>query len=241
MQGTDTDAEAGRRKFDFLVKLKLKGSLSKPEISFELGMNETDQDAFDGAVYSKIKQINGSQSDVTKQVMSLLVLNSFMGDSPFGSLSQFNSNALEAGAYNTIGNLLTRQLNNMLAGMVKAVDITLGVNWSESVDGGRSSTRSDIKLGIGKSLFNHRLNLYVGNNFGVETLSGNNSGISGLANDVSVEYLLNPEGKYRIKGYHVRDNEMTLHGEHMETGVKFTIIWEFNQQEARRVHKKNIR
>jgi translocation and assembly module TamB len=241
MQGTDTDAEAGRRKFDFLVKLKLKGSLSKPEISFELGMNETDQDAFDGAVYSKIKQINGSQSDVTKQVMSLLVLNSFMGDSPFGSLSQFSSNALEAGAYNTIGNLLTRQLNNMLAGMVKAVDITLGVNWSESVDGGRSSTRSDIKLGIGKSLFNHRLNLYVGNNFGVETLSGNNSGISGLANDVSVEYLLNPEGKYRIKGYHVRDNEMTLHGEHMETGVKFTIIWEFNQQEARRVHKKNIR
>lgn len=241
MQGTDADAEAGRRKFDFLVKLKLKGSLSKPEITFELGMNETDQDAFDGAVYSKIKQINGSQSDVTKQVMSLLVLNSFMGDSPFGSLSQFSSNALEAGAYNTIGNLLTRQLNNMLAGMVKAVDITLGVNWSESVDGGRSSTRSDIKLGIGKSLFNHRLNLYVGNNFGVETLSGNNSGISGLANDISIEYLLNPEGKYRIKGYHVRDNELTLHGEHMETGVKFTIIWEFNQQEAKRVRKKDSR
>lgn len=241
MQGTDADAEAGRRKFDFLVKLKLKGNLAKPDITFEIGMNETDQDAFDGAVYSKIRQINNSQSDATKQVMSLLVLNSFVGDSPFGSLSQFSSTAMEAGAYNTIGNLLTRQLNNMLAGMVKAVDITLGVNWSESVDGGRSSTRSDIKLGLGKSLFNHRLNLYVGNNFGVETLSGNNSGISGLANDVSVEYLLDPEGKYRIKGYHVRDNELTLHGEHMETGVRFTITWEFNQPEGKRAHQKTAR
>ena len=241
MQGTDADAEASRRKFDFLVKLKLKGNLSKPEITFELGMNETDQDAFDGTIYSKIKQINNSQSDVTKQVMSLLVLNSFMGDSPFGSLSQFSSNSLEAGAYNTIGNLLTRQLNNMLAGMVKAVDITLGVNWSESADGGRASTRSDIKLGLGKSLFNHRLNLYVGNNFGVETASGNNSGISGLANDVSVEYLLSPDGKYRIKGYHVRDNELTLHGEHMETGVKFAITWEFDQPEARGGQKKHRR
>lgn len=241
LQGSDANSEAGRRKFDFLVKLKLKGNLSKPEITFEIGMNDTDQDAFDGVVYSKIKQINNSQSDATKQVMSLLVLNSFMGDSPFGSLSQFSANSLEAGAYNTIGNLLTRQLNSMLAGMVKAVDITLGVNWSQSMDAGRSSTRSDIKLGIGKSLFNHRLNLYVGNNFGVETLSGTNSGISGLANDVSIEYLLNPEGKYRIKGYHVRDNDLTLHGEHMETGVKFAIIWEFNQQEAKRIHKKNRR
>lgn len=234
MQGTDTDSEAARRKFDFLVKMKLKGNLSKPEITFTLDMNEKDQDAFDGAVYSKIKQLNNSPSDVTKQVMSLLVLNSFMGDSPFGSLSQFSNAALEVGAYNTVGNLLTRELNNMLAGMVKAVDITLGVNWSQSVDGGRSSTRSDIKLGLGKSLFNHRLNLYVGNNFGIETLSGTNSGFSGLANDVSVEYLLNPEGKYRIKGYHVRDNELTLHGEHMETGVKFTIIWEFDKQDLKK-------
>jgi translocation and assembly module TamB len=190
-------------------------------------MNERDQDAFDGAIYSKLKQINSTQSDVTKQVMSLLVLNSFMGDSPFGSLDQLSSSSMEVGAYNTIGNLLTSELNAMLSCMVKAVDITLGVNWSQSTDGGRSSTRSDIKLGLGKSLFNNRLNLYVGNNFGIETLSGTNSGLSGLANDVSVEYLLNPEGKYRIKGYHVRDNELTLHGEHMETGVKFMIVWDF--------------
>jgi translocation and assembly module TamB len=227
LKGTETDAEAGRKKFDFLVKLKVKGNLSKPEISFELDMNERDQDAFDGAIYSKLKQINSTQSDVTKQVMSLLVLNSFMGDSPFGSLDQLSSSSMEVGAYNTIGNLLTSELNAMLSGMVKAVDITLGVNWSQSTDGGRSSTRSDIKLGLGKSLFNNRLNLYVGNNFGIETLSGTNSGLSGLANDVSVEYLLNPEGKYRIKGYHVRDNELTLHGEHMETGVKFMIVWDF--------------
>lgn len=236
MQGFNADA--GRRKFDFSVKLKLKGNLTKPDISFEIGMREIDQDAFDGAVYSKIKEINSSQQEATKQVMSLLVLNSFMGDSPFGSLSQFSSTAFEAGAYNTIGNLLTRQLNNVLAGMVKAVDITLGVNWSESMDGGRSSTRSDIKLGIGKSLFNHRLNLYVGNNFGIETLSGSNTGFSGLANDISVEYLLDPEGKYRIKGYHVRDNELTLHGEHMETGVEFTIIWEFDGSSKKHGRKK---
>lgn len=240
MQGTSTSEEIGRRKFDFLVKLKLKGSLTKPEISFELGMNEKDQDAFDGTVYSKIKEINNSPSDVTKQVMSLLVLNAFMGDSPFGSLTQFSNTGLEAGAYNTIGNMLTQQLNTLLAGMIKTVDITLGVDWSESVDGGRSSTRSDIRLGLGKSLFDHRLNLYVGNNFGVETASGKNSGISGLANDVSIEYLLTPDGKYRIKGYHVRDNELTLHGEHMETGVKFTIVWEFDLHDLKttRTRKK---
>lgn len=242
MQGTSTSYEVGKRKFDFLVKLKLKGSLSKPEISFELGMNEKDQDAYDGTVYSKIKEINNSPSDVTKQVMSLLVLNSFMGDSPFGSLTQFSNTGLEAGAYNTIGNMLTQELNTLLAGMVKTVDITLGVDWSESVDGGRSSTRSDIRLGLGKSLFDHRLNLYVGNNFGIETVSGRNSGFSGLANDVSVEYLLTPDGKYRIKGYHVRDNELTLHGEHMETGVKFTIVWEFDWRDLKttKTSKKKI-
>ena len=241
LQGMSADPEAGKRKFEFLVKLKVKGSIKKPEISFELGMNEKDQDAFNGIVYSKIKEINSEPSEVSKEVMSLLVLNSFMGDSPFGSLNQLTNTSLEIGAYNTIGNVLTSELNNMLAGMVKAVDITVGVNWSESAEAGRSSARSDIKLGLGKSLLHHRLNLYVGNNFGIETLSGANSGLSGLANDVSVEYLLNAEGKYRIKGYHVRDNELTLHGEHMETGVKFIIVWDFDSQQVfsgKRIHKK---
>ncbi|MBC8034608.1 MAG: translocation/assembly module TamB domain-containing protein, partial [Chitinophagaceae bacterium] len=64
------------------VYLIVKNNLTKPEISFRLDMPVRERNAFNGVIYNRIKQINEVESELNKQVMGLLVLNSFIPENP---------------------------------------------------------------------------------------------------------------------------------------------------------------
>lgn len=240
LQGKETVSGAGKQKLNFIVYLMIKGELLKPAISFQLDMADKDQDAFDGVVYTRLKQVNTIPSELNKQVMGLLALNSFIADNPFSSIG--GSGNFETEAYATAGRLLTQELNNFLGNNIKNVDIDIGLDIRDDYSSGKAQRRSDLKVGFAKSFANNRLSIYVGNTFALENHNQDYDLLKGLAGDVSLEYMVTTDGRYRLKGFRATKDDITFNGTVIETGVSFAVVVEFNKfKNAFRSKKKRAK
>jgi hypothetical protein len=240
LQEVETIPGAGRQKFDFEVYMMIKGELLKPAISFRLDMPPKEQSAFNGTVYTRLRQVNSVPSELNKQVMGLLALNSFIADNPFNSLTS-GGESFETQAFATAGRLLTQELNDFLGSVIKDVDIDIGLDIRDDYTTGEAQRRSDLKVGFTKSLAHNRLNIYVGNTFALEQHNQNTNAMAGLAGDVSIEYLLTSDGKYRLKGYRLTEEDLTFNGIVVETGLTFVVVLEFNKfKNAFRSKKKKM-
>ena len=217
-----------KQKLKFDVMILLKKELLKPDIGFRLDMPEADQQAFDGVVYSRIKQINAIPAELNKQVMGLLAFGQFIAENPFNSLSSSGGD-FESQAFNTAGKLLTQELTNLVGRYVKEVNIDFGLEKEKDYTSGKEVDRTDFKVGVSKSFANNRLNIYVGSNFALEGANQNQDAISGIAGDITLEYLLTPDSKYRLKAFRLTDNEMVFQGSVVRTGVSFVVVLEFNK------------
>jgi hypothetical protein len=66
--------------------------------------------------------------------------------------------------------------------------------------------------------------------------------LKGLAGDVSLEYLVTTDGRYRLKGFRATKDNITFNGTVVETGVSFAVVVEFNKfKNAFRSKKKRAK
>jgi hypothetical protein len=222
---SQTDRNKYKQKLPFYVYLHIKGNLLKPDISFELDMPEAEQNAFSGSVYNRIKQINQIPSELNKQVMGLLVLNSFIPEDPMageGSSDYGVSNM----ARQSVSKILSQQLNNLAGNLIKGVDLNFDLESDEDYSTGSAQQTTNLKVGASKSLFNDRLSVSIGSNVMLEGESQANP--SSLVGDVSVEYKLTRDGRYRVRVYQRQDNTTVIEGQVVETGVAFALIMDYD-------------
>lgn len=222
---SQTDRNKYKQKLPFYVYLHIKGNLLKPDITFELDMPETEQNAFSGSVYNRIKQINQIPSELNKQVMGLLVLNSFIPEDPMageGSSDYGVSNM----ARQSVSKILSQQLNNLAGNLIKGVDLNFDLESDEDYSTGAAQQTTNLKVGASKSLFNDRLSVSIGSNVMLEGESQANP--SSLVGDVSVEYKLTRDGRYRVRVYQRQDNTTVIEGQVVETGVAFALIMDYD-------------
>ena len=212
----------------FIVNLMLTKEILKPDIRFELDMEEGDRAAFSGSVYNRIKQINNIPSELNKQVMGVLALNHFIADNPFSSLGA-GGGSFETQAYSTAGRLLTQELNSLVSNLIKDVDINFALDVKEDYTSGSAQRNTDLKMGVRKSFANNRLAVYVGSSLALENHNQSSNALDGLAGDVTLEYMLSPDGRYRLKGYRVNEQVMTFQGTIIKTGVTFVVAIEFGR------------
>lgn len=237
---TDQQSVAGidKQQMNFEVYLLLTGELLKPTIGFRIDMDEADQQLFNGIVYTRIKQVNSIEAELNKQVMGLLAINNFIADNPFSSLSG-GGPSFQTQAYATAGRLLTQELTELLGQAIKGVDIDFGLDVNENYTSGSAQRNTNLKVGISKSVANNRLHIYVGSSFALEGQNQNVDALSGLAGDVTLEYLLTKNGKYRIKAYRINQTELTFQAAIVKTGVSFVVVLEFNKIKSVFKKRKN--
>lgn len=232
------------QKLDFEVILMLNGELMKPEISFELQLDENDRGAMGGIVLSKLNEINNNPSELNKQVFALLVLRRFISQDPFAS----NENAGVNLARQSVSRLLNQQLNSLTGDYIKGFQIELNVDsYQDFNTEGEQVGRTEVGLALSKSLFNERIVVKVNNDFDVEgeraTAQANNS--SSFAGDISVEYLITEDGKYRIKFFRDNNYEGIIEGQLIETGVSLIFAKDyenfhdlFKKKEEKRIQEQ---
>ncbi|MDZ7848871.1 MAG: translocation/assembly module TamB domain-containing protein [Owenweeksia sp.] len=161
--------------------------------------------------YSRVQQLNENESQLNKQVFSLVVFDRFLPSGAVGSSSGGTSDL----ARSSVSKLLTGQLNQLANKYVKGVELNLDVDSYTDYRTGQSQQRTDLNVSLKKAFFDDRVVVEVGSNVGVEGQENN----SQLIGNVAIEYLLNEKGTYRLRAYRKDEYQNLVEGQVIITGL----------------------
>jgi hypothetical protein len=211
----------------FLVYLNIDGQLMQPELSFALDMPENARGNFGGAVYGRIQQLNQQESELNKQVFSLLALNRFYPTTG----SDGSSGGAISIARNNVNKVLSSELNTISNNLLGNTGFELGFDLDSFDDyqSGTAQSRTQLNINASKKLFNDRLIVTAGSAVDVEGSASSSDTATPLIGNVTLEYLLTEEGTYRLKGFRRQEYQNVIDGQLIVTGVAFIFDREFNK------------
>ena len=215
-----------KQKLPFTVYLRMKGELMKPIISFDIGLPEREASRWKD-VEAKLQQVRADQSELNKQVFALLLLNRFVDENPLESNG--TPSTAESYARQSASRILTDQLNRLAGSLVPGVDLNFGVNSGDDYSTGSLTQRTDLTVGISKRLLNDRLLVSVGSSFQVEGPKSNNQQAANIGGDLSLDYQLSKDGRYRLRAYRRNDYEGITVGQVIETGAGFIFTVDYDK------------
>lgn len=212
----------------FLVYLNVGGELLEPELSFDLEMPEDAQGSLGGAVYGRVRQLNEQESALNKQVFSLLALNRFY-PSPGSDGSSGGTAAL---ARDNVNKVLSGQLNTfsdkIFGNSGFQVDFDLDSFTDYQGEAGPQD-RTQLNINAKKKLFDDRLVVTAGSAVDVAGSTPTDQGQTPIIGNVSLEYLLTEDGRYRLKGFRKNEYENVIDGQLIVTGLALIFNREFNK------------
>lgn len=215
-----------RQVLPFLVYLNVDGELTAPKLTFGLDMPEDEQGAIGGQVYGRIQQVNSQEGELNRQVFSLLVLNRFYPDpGSDGSKGGFATIARD-----NLNDALSDQLNvfsDKLLGKT-GVEINFGLDSYTDYQGESPQERTQLDIAAQKKLFDDRLIVTVGSAVDVQGDDPNGESTP-LVGNVSLEYILTSDGRYRIKGFRRNEFENVIDGQTIASGIGLIFTQEFNK------------
>lgn len=214
-----------RNMLTFKVYLKMTGFISAPEISFDIQLAPEDRGALNGAVNSKLSQLREDETQLNKQVFALLTLRRFIGENPLESGSD---GGLSSASRSSASKVLTQQLSSLSSKYVNFVDLDLGVNSFEDYSSGSEQGRTQLQVGVSKQLFNEKITVRVGGNVDLEGERASQNSVNDVAGNVSVDYKLTDDGRYKLKGFRQNQYENPIEGELTKTGVGVVFVRNFN-------------
>ncbi len=225
-------------RFPFLVYLHVKGNLLSPEINFDIQLEE---DFGDAIINAKLAQLRQNESNLNKQVFSLLIFKNFVRSSSSAETPvDYEINNL---ARSGVSSLISNQLNQFANQYIQDVDIFLDVSSYNQYLNHQQAGKTQVELDVSKRFLDKRLSIKIGGNVAVEDEETiNTEDINKLSGDVEMEYTLSEDGRYRIKVFNKSDYENVLEGQIRKTGV--ALIYRHSFKDFRNLltkpGKKNI-
>ncbi|MCK0192079.1 translocation/assembly module TamB domain-containing protein [Arenibacter sp. F20364] len=216
-----------RQVLPFLVYLNVDGQLLEPKLSFELDMPEDEQGSLGGAVYGRVQQLNQQEAELNKQVFSLLALNRFYPDS--GSDGSIGGTA--AIARDNVNKVLSGELNAFSDRVFGHSGFELDFDLDSFTDyqGESPQDRTQLNINAKKKLFDDRLIVTAGSAVDVEGSAQPGQEETPIIGNVSLEYLLTKDGRYRLRGFRKNEYENIIDGQLIVTGVALIFNREFNR------------
>jgi hypothetical protein len=222
---SDVDQGGYKQRYPFMVLLKLRGEILHPEISFEIQLLPEDKGILGGAVNQKLLMLNEDPSALNKQVFALLVLGRFVQENPFQSESGGTSALIRS----TVGKFLSAQLNQLSSKLIPGVELNFDIQSYDDYQTGQAQGRTQVEIGVKKQLFNERLSVQLGGAVDVEGARAQQNSVSDITSDVTLEYKLTKDGRFRMKGFRHNQYEGAIDGQLVETGVGVLFVRDFNK------------
>lgn len=215
-----------RQEMPFEVYTRITGELLRPAVAFSLDMPEAQRGAMDGQVYARVQRLNQQEDELNRQVFSLLVLNRFVPAVQSQPGTGINASSL---ARSSASQLLSGQLNSLSARYLKGVDVNVNVNSFTDYQSGQAADRTVAQLQLQKNLFNERLVVQLGSQVDLEGNRAREQKASDLLGDLSLEYMLNPDGSLRLRAFRRQQFEGVLEGQLVVSGTSLVYSREFNR------------
>lgn len=227
---TPEERNTYKERIPFETELKLNGELLKPVITFNIVLPDGNNDVSTEVInttQAKLTQLREQPDELNKQVFALLLLNRFIGENPFSSES--GGTTASGLARDSASKILSQQLNNFAGDLISGVEINFDLQSTEDYTTGQKENKTDLNVGISKKLLNDRLKVTVGSNFGLEGTQQANQESNTIAGDVSLDYQITKDGRYKVRAYRVNKYQVALQGQVVETGVAFILTIDYNK------------
>ena len=233
-----------KENLPFQVLLHMTGELLKPVIKFDITL--PDREATQWAdVATKLEQVRADESELNKQVFAMLLLGRFVQENPF--VSSAGGTGVEGEIRASASRILTDQLNNLAASLIKGVEVNFGVQSGTDYTTGTAENTTDLNVTVSKRLLNDRLRVNVGSDFQLEGPSHTNQSTSNPAGDISVDYQLTKDGRYLVRVYQLNEYDAEFEGQVIETGMSFILSFDYDQikelftgrKQAKEIRKRN--
>ncbi len=214
-----------RNQVPFEVHVFVRGELLTPEISFDIQVPEEERGSVPAIVTTSLGNLRQDESELNKQVFSLLVLNRFMAPDPLTS----SGGGFESTARNSLGQVMTDQLNQLTNRYAGGLGLELGVDSYQDYSSGSAEGRTDLNVAMRQQFLNDRLTVRVGTDIGLEGGSQTNQTMSGFGGDISVEYSLTEDGRLRVRAFQRNQYEGVIEGGDVRaTGLALIFVREYN-------------
>ncbi len=180
-----------RRKYPADVKLTLEGQMLSPRISFDIDANDLpDNIIVEGRAPVRLNFEFASfksrldEQELKRQVFSLIILRKFSPPDAFSTNGTL---------YNSVSELLSNQLSYWLTQVDQNLEIDLDLGTLDQ------EAFNTFQLRLSYSFLNGRLRVTRDGSFSNQYRPSDN--ISSIAGDWTVDYLLTPDGKFKVKMY----------------------------------------
>jgi hypothetical protein len=202
------------------------GELTQPQISFNLDMPEDEQGALGGQVYGQVQQLNNQEAQLNKQVFSLLVLNRFYPEPG----SDGSRGGVATIARDNLNDVLSDQLNVFSQKLLgdSGVELDFGLDSYTDYQGTSPQERTQLDIAAQKKLFDDRLVVRVGSAVDLQGTSPEGDATP-LIGNVSIEYLLTENGRFRLRGFRKSEFENVIDGQTIVSGIALIFTQEFNK------------
>lgn len=227
----DTTGQYGNRQ-PVDCKLLIAGKLANPDIHFDIDVPNIEPTAM-----ARIENVLSDEAEMNRQVFSFLLFRNFV--TPQIYTSQGGGVSAGSAAASTGSEMLSNRasefLNSYFGNLTGITDMQVGVNYRPAT----GSNGEEFDVALSKQFMNNRIN--VDGNFGINTNPNNSS--TGLIGDVTVEYKLSEDGRYRVKAFNqTNDNtQVTILGGPYTQGIGLFYREEFNTfRELLQYYKKKL-
>jgi len=184
-----------RKRVPVECQILLKGSLNNPLISFNIDLPTVDEDT-----RAKVRNSMSSEEELSKQFLSLLIINSFYPNPVYNQQPSF-------GGANVLGVTTTEMLSNQLSSWLSQISKDFDVGFSYHP--GDEVTSEQVEVALSTQLLNDRISINGNIDFNTQNnnTTTNNSNIVG---DFQVEVKITRNGKLRVKAF-TRANDNYLY------------------------------
>ncbi|HEC44324.1 MAG TPA: hypothetical protein ENI20_15990 [Bacteroides sp.] len=196
--------------------LIMEGNLLSPLISFDIVLPTAEEET-----KNVVRNAITTDEELTKQFLSLLVINNFSSTATSSGGSTGTASAGVAGV--TASELLSNQLSNWLSQISNDFDI--GVNYRP----GDEITSDQVEVALSTQIFDNRVSIHTN----VDVNTGSNSAATGtnsstIAGDFDVEVKLTDNGRLRLKAYNRYNHDQLYKTADYTQGVGFVYREDFN-------------
>lgn len=207
--GTETEnLVSGRTSIPVTTVVYVSGPLSDPVMRFDLRLPRSDE-----VIANQIRSVINTDEMMMRQVVYLLVFGRFYTPEYMAQSSQAAANT-----YSLLSSTITGQINNWLSKITNV--FTMGFNVRSNGEGATSSQEYEAVFQLQPVD-----QLIINGNFGYRY---NDIASQPFFGDLDIEYLLTPNGKFRLKGYTHTVDKYSLRQATMIEGVGFVFKHDFN-------------
>lgn len=196
----DVNSSEINRQYPVLVLMKLTGQLLSPEIEFLIDFEDYPRsfpgknggsESIEAAITQFKKKLEDNEQELNRQVFSLMVLQ---------QLSYENSLQGEGGVGSNVTELIANQFSSLLSQVDENIEVDIDLNGLDEEAFQAMRVRLSLLTLGGKVKITRD---------GGFTNVDNSTDINSVVGDVTVEYFISDDGKFRIKVYN-KTNQNTI-------------------------------